>query len=370
MLLVRSHVVAAFLSPLVLLLAHDAAAQSAPPELPGPERLPTATFDSPDQVVFLPDGRFLVVEVSGRVWMILANRTQLPTPFLDIYLEVAGFSDLGMLGVAIDPDFATNPNRHWVYFGYTVDPNGDDVDNDPDHFVRVTRCKVSASDPNVADLSTRQVLIGATWTTGIVTTHTSHTVGALRFAADKTLLVACGEGAHHEVPADSGGMDPGAFGPGKTDPSENIGAFRARWLNAMGGKILRIDRDTGPGSARIRSGMGTRTRSAHASTCTASGTRSASRSGPAWEHECGGGQSRRPLHRRRAWTPTRSWTSPPRPEELRLAVLRGRAGAAGLPGRGPHGHRQARTCCAPLRRTPRARTPDVAGHLVASQQRG
>jgi glucose/arabinose dehydrogenase len=247
MLLVRSHVVAAFLSPLVLLLAHDAAAQSAPPNFQVQNVFPTATFDSPDQVVFLPDGRFLVVEVSGRVWMILANGTQLPTPFLDIYLEVAGFSDLGMLGVAIDPDFATNPNRHWVYFGYTVDPNGDDVDNDPDHFVRVTRYKVSAAQSNVADLSTRQVLIGATWTTGIVTTHTSHTVGALRFAADKTLLVACGEGAHHEVPADSGGMDPGAFGPGKTDPSENIGAFRARWLNAMGGKILRIDRDTGLG---------------------------------------------------------------------------------------------------------------------------
>ena len=245
--LVRSRFLAGFLGALTLCFAHEAAAQSAPPNFQVQNAFPTAVFDSPDQVVFLPDGRFLVTEQSGRVWMVLANGTQLPTPFLDNYLEVAGFSDLGMLGTAIDPDFATDPNRQWVYFGYTVDPNGDDQNDDPDRFVRVTRYKVSTIDPNVADLSTRQVLIGATWTQGIVTTHTSHTVGALRFAADKTLLVACGEGAHHEVAADSGGMDPGAFGAGKTDPSENMGAFRARSLNAMGGKILRINRDTGQG---------------------------------------------------------------------------------------------------------------------------
>lgn len=245
--LVKPGFIAAVVFCLLAILPRDAFAQGAPPNFVVQNAFPTATFDSPCQVVFLPDGRYLVVEVSGRVWTILADGTQLPTPFLDLFLEVAGFSDLGMLGVAIDPDWATDSNRHWVYFGYTVDPNGDDIDNDPDRFVRVTRYKASAGNPNVADLATRQVLIGATWTSGILTAHTSHSVGALRFASDKTLLVACGEGAHHEVLADSGGMDPLAFGAGKTDPTENIGAFRARSLNALGGKILRLDRDTGLG---------------------------------------------------------------------------------------------------------------------------
>ncbi|MFN8180030.1 MAG: PQQ-dependent sugar dehydrogenase [bacterium] len=209
---------------------------------------PSATFTSPDQVTFLPDGRFLVTEVGGRVWTILANGTQVSTPFLDIRPEVAGFSDLGMLGTAIDPDFAqADSMKHWVYFGYTVDPNGDDIDNDPDHFVRVVRYRASTANPNIADTSTRQVLIGATWTDGILTAHTSHSIGALRFAPDKTLLIACGEGAHHEVPSDSGGLDPGAFGVGKTDPSEDMGAFRARSLNCLGGKILRVDKETGLG---------------------------------------------------------------------------------------------------------------------------
>lgn len=207
------------------------------------DAFPEATFEAPVQVVFLPDGRAFVVEVRGVVWTILPDGTQLPTPFIDLTDEVRSGSDLGLLGVAIDPEYATSP---FVYFGYTVDPNGDGVDNDPHQFTRVTRYRADALDPNVADPTSRQVLIGETWTTGMPSLSTSHSIGALRFGRDHTLLVAMGDGAHFHV-VDPGGLDPEGFGPGRTDPAEDIGSFRARTLDSLAGKILRVDKETGLG---------------------------------------------------------------------------------------------------------------------------
>lgn len=219
------------------------AAPVAPPDFVVENAFPTAVFLNPVAIAFLPDGRYIVAEIAGRAWMVHADGTRAAVPFLDIRNEVAGFSDLGMLGLAIDPDFSTN---RWVYFGYTVDPNGDGVENDEDRYVRVTRYQVSLGNPDVADAASRQVLIGSTWSTGIVTTHTTHTIGSLRFAADKSLIVSCGEGAHWEV-ADRGNLDSIAFNMGNVDPAENIGAFRAQTLNSMAGKVLRIDKETGLG---------------------------------------------------------------------------------------------------------------------------
>ena len=215
----------------------------APPDFVVENAFPGVSFSLPVNVAFLPDGRKIVSEINGRAWMIRANGTKAPVPFVDLTLEVAGYSDLGMLGLAVDPDFATN---RWVYLGYTVDPNGDGIEDDEDRYVRVTRYQVSLSNPDIADPATRQVLIGSTWSTGIVTTHTTHSIGALRFAADKSLLVSCGEGGHWEV-VDRGHLDSIAFNMGNVDPAEDIGAFRAQTTNSLAGKVLRIDKDTGLG---------------------------------------------------------------------------------------------------------------------------
>jgi hypothetical protein len=71
-------------------------------------------------------------------------------------------------------------------------------------------------------------------------------VGSLEFGEDGTLLLAHGDGAHFEF-VDPGGLDAPSFGPGRSDPTEDIGAFRARSLNSMAGKILRLDPTTGLG---------------------------------------------------------------------------------------------------------------------------
>ncbi len=225
--------------------APPAPAQTVPAGFVVENAFPGATFSSPMQVVFLPDGRKLVAEIAGRVWVMTAAGVKLPTPLIDLNLEVMSGPGRGLLSVAIDPDFTTN---RWVYLLYTVDPNTDGNDSEDECFGRLTRYQVDAVDPNVIDISTREVLIGATWPGGFPTLDSFHVIGTLRFAADKTLLVGAGDGAHFSQ-VDSGGIDPGGFGAGKTDPSEDIGAFRCLSLNSLAGKILRIDKDSGDGLA-------------------------------------------------------------------------------------------------------------------------
>ena len=192
-----------------------ATAQTVPPGFIVENAFPAATFATPVQVVFLPDGRKLVVEQEGVVWTMAVDGTQSASPFLDLSLEVLGGAGRGLLGVAIDPDFTTN---RWVYFLYTVDPNGDGDDSEDESFGRLTRFQASLGDPDVVDLTTRQVLIGADWPSGIPALDSFHVIGTLRFAQDKSLLVGTGDGAHFSQ-VDAGGIDPGGFGPGKADPA-------------------------------------------------------------------------------------------------------------------------------------------------------
>lgn len=202
-----------------------------------------ASFQEPVGIVFLPDGRDLVVERGGVIRVVGVDDVVRETPYLDISDEVCGVRDLGLLGVAISPEFTSDP---WVYLLYTVDPDGDGEDAWTHHFSRLTRYCPSGADPDVLDPETREVLIGANWSSGIPSPHESHTIGALCFGDDGSLLLGSGDGAHHRV-VDSGGLHGQSFGPDRTDPAEDMGAFRARSVDSMSGKILRVDPATGLG---------------------------------------------------------------------------------------------------------------------------
>ncbi len=208
-------------SCLLFSFVHSAHAQTAPPGFVIENPFPTATFDLPTQIVFLNDGRKLVAEKGGVVWTITSGGSQLATPFIDLSTKVLSNFDRGLMGVALDPDFGTN---RWVYFLYVVDPDSNGNDDNTVAFCRLERYRASLADPNVADLSTRQILIGGSWSTGIPHpgTEGSHTIGTLRFGRDKTLLVGSGDAAHFGT-TDAGGLDPAAFGSGKTNPLENLG---------------------------------------------------------------------------------------------------------------------------------------------------
>ncbi|MBK7366970.1 MAG: PQQ-dependent sugar dehydrogenase [Candidatus Eisenbacteria bacterium] len=204
--------------------------------------IPGSHIEAPVALAFTPDGRLLVADVPGRIWVI-ANGVQLPTPMWAHESEVEINGDCGLLGMALDPAFATNRR---LYLFYAVDPDSNGADDDTLHFGRLVRYEVSASDPNRIDESTRTVLLGTSWSDGVPNYSGTHSVGALRFAADGTLLVSMGEGARWDM-ADPGGLSSGLFEPGYAPLAWDRGAFRAQDLDVPGGKILRIDPATGHG---------------------------------------------------------------------------------------------------------------------------
>jgi glucose/arabinose dehydrogenase len=77
------------------------------------ETLVAQDFASPTAITLAPDGRIFVAEQSGRVRLI-KNGVPLITPFLQVVADTAG--ERGLLGIALDPDFAVN---HFVYVYYS-----------------------------------------------------------------------------------------------------------------------------------------------------------------------------------------------------------------------------------------------------------
>jgi glucose/arabinose dehydrogenase len=84
---------------------------------PAPPRVKTVAtgLEIPWEIAFLPDGRALVTERPGRVRLLGRDGRLQRTPVARIAVSARG--EGGLLGVAIDPDFAAN---HFVYLYYTT----------------------------------------------------------------------------------------------------------------------------------------------------------------------------------------------------------------------------------------------------------
>src|SRR5688500_9331741 len=60
----------------------------------------------PTAMAFAPDGRLFVAEQSGRLRVVSSSGVLRTTPFLTV--SVSSVGERGLLGVAFDPNFATN----------------------------------------------------------------------------------------------------------------------------------------------------------------------------------------------------------------------------------------------------------------------
>jgi glucose/arabinose dehydrogenase len=147
------------------------------------------------------DARLFVVEQPGRI-RIVEDGALRPAPFLDIAARVGSGGERGLLGLAFHPRYAENG---LLYVNYT-DRAGD---------TRIERYRVSA-DRDVADPGSATLILG------VAQPFANHNGGMLAFGPDGMLYVALGDGG-------SGG-----------DPLGN-----ARNLNALLGKLLRLDVDGG-----------------------------------------------------------------------------------------------------------------------------
>jgi glucose/arabinose dehydrogenase len=153
------------------------------------------------------DLRLFVLEQRGAI-RIINNETLLPRPFLDLSADeggpVAAGGEMGLLGLAFHPKYATNGT---FYIFYTT--------SRPNNALRdvLARCTVSAADPDVANPTCTEML-------SIPDFATNHNGGMIEFGKDGYLYVGTGDGG--------GGGDPQKTGQ---DPSSLLG------------KMLRLDVD-------------------------------------------------------------------------------------------------------------------------------
>ena len=186
----------------VLTTTQPAAAASLPPGFQ--EEIVFSGLTQPTAVRFSPDGRVFVAEKSGiiKVFDNLTDTT--PTVFADLRTQVHNFWDRGLLGLALPPNFPTNP---WVYVLYTFDaaiggtaPRWGSVGGTSDGCptppgATADGCVVAGhlsrlqASGNVM-IGSEQVLI-EDW----CQQYPSHSIGSLAFGADGALYVSGGDGA-------------------------------------------------------------------------------------------------------------------------------------------------------------------------------
>ncbi len=227
---------------------------------------------NPTNVRFSPDGRVFVAEKSGiiKVFDNLTDTT--PTIFADLRTNTHNFWDRGMLGMALDPNFPTNP---YVYVLYTHDAaiNGtapvwgvpgmtsDSCPTPPgptgDGCLVSGRLSRLQANGNVM-IGPEQVLV-EDW----CQQYPSHSVGSLVFGADGALYASAGDGASFNFvdygqdgnPVNPCGDPPGGVGSALTPPTAEGGALRSQSLRrpsgpvSLDGTVIRIDPATGLGLA-------------------------------------------------------------------------------------------------------------------------
>lgn len=169
------------------------------------EAFPGLTFDMPLELTSPEDGtdRIFVVELKG-VIKVFENSPDArnPSVFLDIEKQVHSGGEAGLLGLAFHPDYKANG---YFFLNYTRG-------NNPPLETIISRFKVSASNPNVADPKSETILMRfkQPWD--------NHNGGKVAFGNDGFLYIGTGDG--------------GSWG----DPGN-----RAQDRKELLGKILRID---------------------------------------------------------------------------------------------------------------------------------
>lgn len=122
---------------------------------------------------FAPDGRIFVCQQNGAVRIVDAGGTLLPTPFLSIAVDFDG-NERGLLGIALDPSFATN-GYVYVYYSTVAPAMGN----------RISRFTASG---NTAVPGSEAVLLDLDPSDG-----PNHNGGDLRFGPDGKLYCSTGD---------------------------------------------------------------------------------------------------------------------------------------------------------------------------------
>jgi glucose/arabinose dehydrogenase len=127
---------------------------------------------SPTAMAFAPDGRLFVCQQGGQL-RVIKNGVLLSTPFVTLTVDSSG--ERGLLGIAFDPNFATN---NYVYLYYTIPT--------PSPHNRVSR--FTAAGDTAAPGSEAVIL-----ELNNLSSATNHNGGATHFGPDGKLYIGVGE---------------------------------------------------------------------------------------------------------------------------------------------------------------------------------
>jgi glucose/arabinose dehydrogenase len=133
---------------------------------------------NPTAMAIAPDGRIFVTQQGGAL-RVVKNGALLAQPFLTVSVSSSG--ERGLLGVAFDPNFASN-NFVYVYYTTSVAP----IHN------RVSRFTASAANPDVAAAGSEVQLLNLP----SLSSATNHNGGAIHFGTDGKLYIAVGDNAN------------------------------------------------------------------------------------------------------------------------------------------------------------------------------
>jgi glucose/arabinose dehydrogenase len=178
-----------------------------------------------------PDGtkRLFIVDQVGKIWIVDAEGNMLPNPFIDISSKMVTLSpfydERGLLGLAFHPEFRSNGK---FYLFYTAPPNAGGPEPGVlwNNLTRISEFRVSAANPNQADMSTERIVFEADHPQG------NHNGGTIAFGPDGYLYISIGDGGN--------GDD---IGPGHVNDwyKVNAGGNGQDVKENLLGNILRID---------------------------------------------------------------------------------------------------------------------------------
>lgn len=131
-------------------------------------------LSSPTAMAIAPDGRIFVCQQTGAL-RVIKNGVLLPAPFMTLTVDPAG--ERGLLGIAFDPNFATN-NFLYVYYTVPIEPRHNRVSR----FTANGDVVVPGSETIILELNP-------------LTLASNHNGGALHFGPDGKLYIATGENA-------------------------------------------------------------------------------------------------------------------------------------------------------------------------------
>ena len=262
---------AAVLAAILLVLVRPYAASAASTLPVGfRESVVFSGLTNPTNVEFAEDGRVFVAEKSGLIKVFDNVSDPTPTTFADLRTNVHNFWDRGLLGLALDPNFPTNP---YVYVLYTYDAQiggtaprwgSPGVSSDPcptppgptgDGCVVSGRLARLQADPSTNTMTGSEQVLIEDW----CQQYPSHSVGDLAFGADGALYVSGGDGASFNFadygqdgsPLNPCGDPPGGVGATLSPPTAQGGALRSQDLRtaadptSLDGAILRVNPATG-----------------------------------------------------------------------------------------------------------------------------